>query len=66
MDSFYRMFKDITILELISFIPLLLLFAYLPKSNIFNIFINVIIIILCCFGISFLFYIFKNQKSDKE
>ncbi|WP_371868733.1 DUF6007 family protein [Mammaliicoccus stepanovicii] len=50
-----------TLIEVICFIPMLFLFTYLPTPNIISIIINVFIIMLCCFGVSFLFYIFKDK-----
>ncbi|MEB8067324.1 DUF6007 family protein [Mammaliicoccus fleurettii] len=44
---------------------MLFLFSYLPTPNILSIIINIFIVIFCCFGVLYLFYLFKSIRQDK-
>ncbi|OOV37476.1 DUF6007 family protein [Mammaliicoccus sciuri] len=65
MNHLREIYESMTLLELISFIPMLFLFSYLPAPNLLSIIINTIIVSFCCLGVSFLFYIFKSSKHNK-
>ncbi|MCJ1783517.1 DUF6007 family protein [Mammaliicoccus sciuri] len=65
LNNLKEIFKDITILEIICFIPFMFLFSYLPNSNMICIIVNIVIVIFCCLGASHLFYLIKDYKKNK-
>ncbi|MCD8882359.1 DUF6007 family protein [Mammaliicoccus sciuri] len=65
LNNLKEIFKDITILEIICFIPFMFLFSYLPNSNMICIIVNIVIVIFCCLGASHLFYLSKDYRRNK-
>ncbi|MGE6632051.1 DUF6007 family protein [Bacillus sp. NPDC077027] len=51
-DELYEIFKHISILEVVFFIPASLLFLYLPVNSFISIILNVIIVMLTGIGAS--------------
>ncbi|MCY7718441.1 DUF6007 family protein [Bacillus altitudinis] len=66
-DDLYEVFKHISILEVLFFIPASLLFFYLPVNNFISIILNVAIVILSGIGTSAVYrYSRKLIKRKKE
>lgn len=69
-DDLYEVFKHISILEVLFFIPASLLFLYLPVNSFISIILNVVIVILSGIGASAVYrysrkLINRKQESPK-
>ncbi|MCD8795388.1 DUF6007 family protein [Mammaliicoccus sciuri] len=65
LNNLKEILKNITILEIICFIPFMFLFSYLPNSNMICIIVNIVIVIFCCLGASHLFCLINDYKNNK-
>ncbi|WP_436864989.1 DUF6007 family protein [Mammaliicoccus sciuri] len=65
LNNLKEIFKNITILEIICFIPFMFLFSYLPNSNMICTIVNIVIVIFCCLGASHLFCLINDYIKNK-
>ncbi|WP_271341277.1 DUF6007 family protein [Bacillus changyiensis] len=62
----YNIFKHVSMMEIILFLPIGFLFVYLPVTNFFSMIINLMIVILCVIGLVTIYHIVKGRISRKN
>ncbi|OJT66765.1 DUF6007 family protein [Bacillus licheniformis] len=65
-DGLYEVFKHMSIMELVFFIPVSFLFFYLPVNNIMSIILNLFIVILTGIGLATVYNFVRKQISQKK
>ncbi|WP_375335814.1 DUF6007 family protein [Bacillus sp. WMMC1349] len=65
-DDLYDIFRHISMMEVLFFLPIGFLFVYLPVTNFLSIFINLMIVILCVIGFATFYHVVKGWISPKN